>query len=125
MPTAFYNASQSPFARFASKSLQKFLPFDLTTERIQNIILTGAPRMRTSSCVVCLFQSDHIVNVDGSPVVQFSHFSVKEFLMSSRLANAGEHLSLYHILLLPPTPFFPVLASASFSVLVMTSTKVQ
>ena len=34
-----------------------------------------------------------IVNVDGLPVVQFSHFSVKEFLISSRLANAGEHLS--------------------------------
>jgi ankyrin repeat protein len=39
-----------------------------------------------------------IVNVNGPPVVQFSHFSVKEFLMSSRLAKAGEHLSLYHIL---------------------------
>ena len=39
-----------------------------------------------------------IVNVNGSPVVQFSHFSVKEFLMSSRLASAGEHLSSYHIL---------------------------
>ena len=39
-----------------------------------------------------------IVNVNGSPVVQFSHFSVKEFLMSSRLSNAGEHLSPYHIL---------------------------
>ena len=39
-----------------------------------------------------------IVNVNGSPIVQFSHFSVKEFLMSSRLANAREHLSSYHIL---------------------------
>ena len=39
-----------------------------------------------------------IVNVEGLPVVQFSHFSVKEFLMSSRLADAGEHLSLYHII---------------------------
>ena len=39
-----------------------------------------------------------IANVDGSSVVQFSHFSVKEFLMSSRLANAGGHLSPYHIL---------------------------
>ena len=38
-----------------------------------------------------------IVNVNGSPVVQFSHFSVKEFLMSSRLASAGEQLSSYHI----------------------------
>jgi ankyrin repeat protein len=39
-----------------------------------------------------------IVNINGSPIVQFSHFSVKEFLMSSRLASAGEHLSLYRIL---------------------------
>ena len=55
-----------------------------------------------------------IVNFDGSPVVQFSHFSVKEFLMSSRLANAGEHLSRYHIL-----PLFAHLfiSRASLSVL--------
>src|ERR1700741_883879 len=33
-----------------------------------------------------------IVNVDGSPVVQFSHFSVKEFLTSDRLANSTEYL---------------------------------
>jgi ankyrin repeat protein len=37
-----------------------------------------------------------IVNVNGLPIVQLSHFSVKEFLMSSRLANAGEQISLYH-----------------------------
>ena len=42
-----------------------------------------------------------IVNVKGSPVVQFSHFSVKEFLTSDRLANAREHLSRHHILLQP------------------------
>jgi hypothetical protein len=40
-----------------------------------------------------------IVHVDGSPVIHFSHFSVKEFLASNRLASAGEHLSRYHILL--------------------------
>ena len=40
-----------------------------------------------------------VVNVDGSPVIQFSHFSVKEFLMSSRLSIAAENLSCYHILL--------------------------
>ena len=39
-----------------------------------------------------------IVNVEGLPVVQFSHFSVKEYLMSSRLANEGDHLSFYHII---------------------------
>ena len=55
-----------------------------------------------------------IVNVDGLPVVQFSHFSVKEFLMSSRLANAGEHLSLYHIL---PHSAHVFISRASLSVL--------
>ena len=46
-----------------------------------------------------------IVNVEGLPVVQFSHFSVKEFLMSSRLANAGEHISPYHIIPCPAHSF--------------------
>ena len=55
-----------------------------------------------------------IAKVDGSSVVQFSHFSVKEFLMSSRLANAGEHLSRYHIL---PHPSHTTIARASLGVL--------
>jgi ankyrin repeat protein len=55
-----------------------------------------------------------IVNVDGVPVVQFSHFSVKEFLMSSRLANAGEHLSLYHII---PSSAHTFLSRSCLSVL--------
>jgi hypothetical protein len=43
-----------------------------------------------------------IVNVDGSPVIQFSHFSVKEFLTSCRLAGSSDvilhryHVSLTH-----------------------------
>ena len=35
----------------------------------------------------------------GSPVVQFSHFSVKEFLMSDRLATLPKDISQYHIAL--------------------------
>jgi ankyrin repeat protein len=38
-----------------------------------------------------------IVPDHGSPVVQFSHFSVKEFLMSDRLAASTKDLSQYHI----------------------------
>jgi hypothetical protein len=39
-----------------------------------------------------------IVDINGSPVIQFSHFSVKEFLTSSRLAEASDIiLSRYHI----------------------------
>jgi len=39
-----------------------------------------------------------IVDNDGSQVVQFSHFSVKEFLMSNRLATSTGDVSRYHIL---------------------------
>ena len=54
-----------------------------------------------------------IVDREGSQVVQFSHFSVKEFLTSDRLATAGQ-LSYYHIL---PEPAHTILAHASLSVL--------
>jgi hypothetical protein len=38
-----------------------------------------------------------IIPSDESPVVQFSHFSVKEFLMSDRLATSTRDISQYHI----------------------------
>ena len=39
-----------------------------------------------------------IVDRGGHQVVQFSHFSVKEYLSSERVAAADERLSYYHIL---------------------------
>jgi ankyrin repeat protein len=56
-----------------------------------------------------------IVNVDGSRIAQFSHFSVKEFLTSERLAAANPCLSRYHIL---PESAHATFAHASLSVLV-------
>ena len=55
-----------------------------------------------------------IVNIRGSRVVQFSHFSVKEYLTSERLASAAGHLSRYHIL---PHSAHTILAQASLSAL--------
>src|SRR5713101_3858854 len=55
-----------------------------------------------------------IVDGGGHQVVQFSHFSVKEYLTSDRLKTADEGLSYYHIL---PEPAHSVLAHASLSVL--------
>ncbi|KAI9451144.1 hypothetical protein BJY52DRAFT_129302 [Lactarius psammicola] len=40
-----------------------------------------------------------IVTAGDSQVVQFSHFSVKEFLMSDRLATSTKDISRYHIVL--------------------------
>ncbi|KAI9436591.1 hypothetical protein H4582DRAFT_1854129, partial [Lactarius indigo] len=55
-----------------------------------------------------------LVPGDESPVVQFSHFSVKEFLMSDRLATSTGEISQYHISL---EDAHTVLAQASLGVL--------
>ena len=55
-----------------------------------------------------------VVPNDGVPVVQFSHFSVKEFLMSDRLATSRRDISQYHISLEDANS---LLAQASLAVL--------
>jgi ankyrin repeat protein len=56
------------------------------------------------------------VETDDSRVVQFSHFSVKEFLTSDRLATSSRDVSRYHIVL---GPAHTILAQASMSVLLL------
>ena len=52
---------------------------------------------------------------NDSRVVQFSHFSVKEFLTSDRLATSKMDASLYHHI--PPEPAHTVMAQACLSVI--------
>jgi hypothetical protein len=63
-----------------------------------------------------------VINQGSSQVVQFAHFSVKEFLTSERLANAEERLSFYHIL---PEPAHTLLAHASLIVLLQLDDEVD
>ena len=58
-----------------------------------------------------------VVEAEDSRVVQFSHFSVKEFLTSSRLATVGGEASNYHIGL---EPAHTTLAQACLGVLLRT-----
>ena len=55
-----------------------------------------------------------VVHDGGSQVVQFSHFSVKEFLTSERLALAVGDISFHHI---APAPAHTILAQACLGVL--------
>ena len=55
-----------------------------------------------------------IVDTDGSRVVQFSHFSVKEFLTSARLATSSQGDSRYHIVL---NPAHMIMAQSCLSIL--------
>ena len=63
-----------------------------------------------------------VVDSLGSRVVQFSHFSVKEFLMSDRLSTSGEDISCYHIL---PDAAHTCLAQASLGVLLRLDDRVD
>ena len=54
------------------------------------------------------------VNVGGKKVVQFSHFSVREYLTCDRIANSAPH-SPFHVLL---KPAHTLLAKACLSVLI-------
>jgi hypothetical protein len=56
-----------------------------------------------------------IVNVDGSSVIQFAHFSVKEYLKTERLANADDSsISCFHVSM---TPAHTIVAQACLSTL--------
>ena len=63
-----------------------------------------------------------IVDNGYSQVVQFSHFSVKEFLTSDRLARSSEDVSRYHILL---EPAHTLLAQACLGVLLRLDNRVN
>ena len=59
-----------------------------------------------------------VVGTGASRVVQFSHFSVKEYLTSARLATSTQDVSRYHIAL---EPAHTILAQACVSVLLQLS----
>ena len=63
-----------------------------------------------------------IVQAGDSRVVQFSHFSVKEFLTSSRLAAASKEVSNYHIDL---EPAHTILAQACLGILLQIQDNVE
>jgi ankyrin repeat protein len=63
-----------------------------------------------------------IVKTDDSQVVQFSHFSVKEFLTSARLATSSGDVSRYHIDL---EPAHVILAQACLSILLQSVNRVE
>ena len=65
--------------------------------------------LSTCSSLISIVHDDN-----DSRVVQFSHFSVKEFLMSDRLAVAAEDISFYHIAL---EPAHMILAQACLGIL--------
>ncbi len=99
-------------ARVLTYGLQRE-PFTTSPFLWTSFLLTAEPACATNQRPPMASRT-HIVDRGGHRVVQFSHFSVKEYLTSERLAAAKERLSYYHIL---PEPAHTILAHASLSVL--------
>ena len=72
--------------------------------------------LTSCSSLIAIVESDHARNV------QFSHFSVKEYLTSDRLATSSGDISRYHIGL---APAHTIIAQACMSVLVRSDDRVD
>jgi ankyrin repeat protein len=97
-----------------AEELAEILAIQFDTGTIPNYDVNWRPENPEEAVLSACSSLITIVDMDTSRVVQFSHFSVKEYLTSERLANAGKQLSQYHIL---PDSAHTILAQASLSVL--------
>ena len=78
--------------------LAEFLAFDFEAGSMPTLLADR--RLEDPAHTVLSVCSSLLVIVEpgsGSPVVQFAHFSVKEYLMSVQLAEAKDTISRYHI----------------------------
>ena len=77
--------------------LAEFLAFDFEAECTPEYLEDWRPddpgQAVFSTCSSLL----SVVNIDGSRVVQFTHFSVKEYLVSTRIAKAKDAVSRFHV----------------------------
>ena len=98
------------------EELAEILAFDFNAEGIPKLDLAWRWEdqeeavMSTCSSLVIIVKGDS----EDSRIVQFAHFSVKEYLVSSRLAESSRDVSQYHIL---PEPAHTILAKACLGVL--------
>jgi hypothetical protein len=96
------------------EELAEVLAFDLTTSGIPKLNTDWRWEDQEAVLSTCSSLVSIIVD-DGSRVVQFSHFTVKEFLTSDRLATCMEKVSEFHI---PIEPSHAILARACLGVLI-------
>jgi hypothetical protein len=90
------------------------LDFDGADGRIPNFNEDWRLQDRQQALLITCSSLIVIVNQGDSAIVQFSHFSVKEFLASDRLATPVRDISSFHIL---PGPAHAIFAQACLAVL--------
>jgi Ankyrin repeats (3 copies) len=86
---------------FRAEELAAFLAFDFDAGSIPMFLVDWRPADAANAVESTCSSLISVVEVHGSRVVQFSHFSVKEFLISNRLAMGRLTISRYHVLMTP------------------------
>ena len=94
------------------EELAEFLAVDFDYVGTPTLVACWRPENPSNAVLSTCSSLIAVVIVDGRPVVQFSHFSVKEFLVSGRLASG--QLSRFYISL---GPAHEMVAQACLSVL--------
>jgi hypothetical protein len=79
------------------EELAEFLAFDFEARSTPTFLADWRPEDPENTVISTCSSLLAVVNVDGSPVIQFAHFSVKEYLISARLAKAKDTISRFHI----------------------------
>jgi ankyrin repeat protein len=79
------------------KELAELLAFDFEAGPIPTFLADWRPEDPTHAVLSTCSSFLTVVDVDGSPIIQFTHFSVKEYLTSERLAATKDTISSYHV----------------------------
>ena len=95
------------------EELAEALAFDLTTGGIPKLNADWRWEDKEEAVLSACSSLVSVIINNGSRVVQFSHFSVKEFLTSNRLASCAEEVSHFHI---PIEPSHAILAQTCLGV---------
>src|SRR6266404_1381291 len=96
------------------KELADVLAFDFTSGGIPELNADWRWEDQEEAVLSACSSLVSVIIVRCSRIVQFSHFSVKEFLTSDRLARSTEEVSSFHI---PIEPSHMILAQACLGVL--------
>ena len=82
--------------------LAEFLAFDFDTGSTPTFLIDWRPEDPAHTVLsMCPSFLAVVKQRNGSPVVQFVHFSVKEYLTSRRLTKAKDSISRFHVSMIP------------------------
>ena len=94
--------------------LAEFLAFDFDAGSTPSFLSDWRPEDPEHAVLSICSSLLAVVKQGDSPVVQFAHFSVKEYLTSARLVNAKDSISHFHVSM---TPAHTIVAQACLGVL--------